>query len=113
MLFRTSVFVVCYRLRLNKFENLLRLTESFRWEDQATRDPHTGHRTLAGWIPHVQKVLICICGFVMCFHIVQSGVRIFTLQEILYSAWYPFDTVSSPGYELAILMQVIPYVYCV
>jgi hypothetical protein len=107
MLLRTSLFVVCSRLRLNKSERLLRLTESFAWEDQTTRDSQTGHRTLAGWIPRVQKVFTYVSEFAMYFHTVQPGVRIFAFREILFSAWYHFDTVSSPGYDLAILTQVI------
>jgi hypothetical protein len=96
-------------MHLRKFEHLLRLTESFRWEDQATRDPDTGHRTLAGWIPHLQKVMKYVYAFTASYHLVQSGVRMYISHELMYSAWYPFDTVSSPGYELVILMQVIPY----
>ncbi|PNF24042.1 hypothetical protein B7P43_G08624 [Cryptotermes secundus] len=91
--------------RLHDFERLLRLTESFTWEDQPTRDPHTGHRTLPGWIPHLQIVTKYAYAFTAFYHLVQSGVRIYASHELVYPAWYPFDTVSSPGYELAILMQ--------
>ncbi|XP_033609369.1 uncharacterized protein LOC111869588 [Cryptotermes secundus] len=93
------------RWRLHDFERLLRLTESFTWEDQPTRDPHTGHHTLAGWIPHLQKLWMYILGFSYFFHILQSGVRMLVYHELMFPAWYPFDTVNSPGYELAIFMQ--------
>jgi hypothetical protein len=97
---------LCSRFRLKKFERLLRLTEAFTWEDQPPRDPHTGHTTLAGWIPRVQKLLTNVFGFSISFHIVTSAVRVFVFHEILYKAWYPFDTASSPGYEVAVVMQV-------
>jgi hypothetical protein len=102
---------VCSRLRLRDFERLLRLTESFTWEDQPTRDPHTGHRTLVGWIPHLQKMSKYFFAFTAFYHLVQSGIRMYVSHELMYSAWYPFDTVSSPGYELVILLQVIPYFF--
>ncbi|PNF24013.1 hypothetical protein B7P43_G08633 [Cryptotermes secundus] len=92
--------------RLRDFERLLRLTESFTWEDQPTRDPHTGHRTFAGWIPHIQKVLKYAYAFTTLIHLVQSGVRIYASHDLIFSATYPFDTVSSPGYELVIVMQI-------
>ncbi|PNF24040.1 hypothetical protein B7P43_G08626 [Cryptotermes secundus] len=92
--------------RLRDFERLLRLTESFTWEDQPTRDPHTGHRTLAGWIPHLQKVIKYVYAFTAFYHLEQSGIRMYISHELVYPAQYPFDTISSPGYELAILMQI-------
>jgi hypothetical protein len=94
---------------LNKFERLLSLTECFTWEDLPTRDPHTGHLTLAGWIPHVQKIAKYGFIFTGVYHLGQSGVRMYASHELMYRAWYPFDTDSSPGFELAILSQVIPY----
>jgi hypothetical protein len=103
---------VCSSWRLRGFERLLRLTESFTWEDLPTRDPHTGHRTLVGWIPHLQEVMKYVYAFTALYHLVQSGVRMYVSHELMYSAWYPFDTVSSPGYEIAILMQVILYFHC-
>ncbi|PNF24044.1 hypothetical protein B7P43_G08622 [Cryptotermes secundus] len=92
--------------RLHDFERLLRLTESFTWEDQPTRDPHTGHRTLAGWIPHLQEVLKCVYAISLFSHLLQSGVRMYASHELMYRAQYPFDTVSSPGYELVTIMQI-------
>jgi hypothetical protein len=102
---------MCSSWRLRDFERLLRLTESFTWEDQPTRDPHTGQRTFAGWIPHFQKIIKYVCVLTTFYHLIQSGVRIYISHDLMFSAWYPFDTDSSPGYELAILMQVIPYFY--
>ncbi|PNF24039.1 hypothetical protein B7P43_G08627 [Cryptotermes secundus] len=97
--------------RLRDFERLLRLTESFTWEDQPTRDPHTGHRTLAGWIPHLQKVMTYVYAFTAFYHLVQSGVRMYISHELMYNAWYPFDTISSPGYELVIIMQTFATIF--
>jgi hypothetical protein len=102
---------VCSSWRLHDFECLFHLRESFTWEDQPTRDPHTGQRTLAGWIPHLQKVMTYSFAFTASHHLVQSRVRMYVSHELIYSAWYRFHTFSSPGYELAILMQVIPYLY--
>ncbi|PNF24032.1 hypothetical protein B7P43_G08628 [Cryptotermes secundus] len=99
--------------RLREFERLLRITESFTWEDQPTRDPHTGHRTLAGWIPHLQKVMIYLYAFTAVFHLIQSGIRMYISHDFMYNAWYPFDTVGSPGYELVIIMQTFATVFYV
>jgi hypothetical protein len=104
---------MCSSWRLHKFEKLLRLTESFTWEDLPTRDPHTGYRTLVGWIPHLQKVMKYGFASTASYHLVQSGIRIYVSHELMYSAWYPFDTASSPVFELTILMQVIPYFYSI
>ncbi|XP_033609372.1 uncharacterized protein LOC111869596 [Cryptotermes secundus] len=97
--------------RLRDFERLLRLTKCLTWEDQPTRDPHTGHRTFAGWIPHLQKVVTYSFAFVTSFHLVQSGLRIYISHELVFRTWYPFDSVSSPGYELVIIMQIFASIF--
>jgi hypothetical protein len=47
-------------------------------------------------------------AFTAFYRLVQSGLRMYASHELVYPAWYPFDTVSSPGYELVFIMQVIP-----
>jgi hypothetical protein len=111
--FLNFCFDVCSSWRLRDFERVLRLTESFTWEDQQTRDPHTGQRTLAGWIPHLQKIMKYFYAFTAFYRLVQSGVRIYVSHELVFSDWYNSDTISSPGYELITLIQVIMYFYCV
>jgi hypothetical protein len=107
------LYAVGYSVRLRDFERLFRLTESFTWEDQPTRDPHTGQRTLAGWIPHLQKVMKYVYIITSSYHLVQSGIRMYISHDLVFRAWCPFNTVSSPGYELANLMQVILHFYSV
>jgi hypothetical protein len=82
------------------------LTDSFTWEDMPTRDADTGHLTAAGWIPLIMKYSrrAVIAG--LCFHTVQSTVRIVTNHETPFSAWYPFDWTVSPFYELVNISQV-------
>jgi hypothetical protein len=41
------------------------------------------------------------------YHLAQSGIRLHTSHQLVFSEWYPFDSFSSPGYELVIIIQVI------
>jgi hypothetical protein len=43
---------------------------------------------------------------IVCFHTVQSTVRIVTNHETIFIAWYPFDWTVSPLYELVNISQV-------
>jgi hypothetical protein len=42
----------------------------------------------------------------LCFHIVQSTIRIVTNHETILTAWYPLDWTVSPFYELVNISQV-------
>ena len=82
------------------------LTDSFTWEDLPTRDADTGHLTAAGWIPLTMKYSRIAASAILCFHAVQSTVRIVTKHETMVTAWYPFDWTVSPFYELVNISQV-------
>ena len=82
------------------------LTDSFTWEDLPTRDADTGHLTAAGWIPLIMKYSRNAAITTLCFHIVQSTIRIVTNHETILTAWYPFDWTVSPFYELVNISQV-------
>jgi len=82
------------------------LTDSFTWEDLPTTDSHTGHLTAAGWIPLTMKYSRSAVVAILCFHYVQSIIRIVTNHETIFPVWYPFDWTVSPFYELVNISQV-------
>jgi hypothetical protein len=82
------------------------LTDSFTWEDLPTRDADTGHLTAAGWIPLTMKYSRSVAIAILCFHTIQSTIRIMTNHETIMIAWYPFDWTVSPFYELVNISQV-------
>ena len=75
------------------------LADSFTWEDLPTRDADTGQLTAAGWIPLTMKYSRSAAIAILCFHTVQSTIRIVTNHETIIIAWYPFDWTVSPFYE--------------
>jgi hypothetical protein len=85
------------------------LTDSFTWEGLPTRDADTGHLKAAGWIPLTMKYSKNAFIGILCFHIVQSTVRIVTNHETILMVWYPFDWTVSPFYELVNISQVTIY----
>jgi hypothetical protein len=82
------------------------LTDSFTWEDLPTREADTGQLTAAGWIPLTMKYGKIANITILCFHTVQSTIRIVTNHETVLIAWYPFDWTISPFYELVNISQV-------
>jgi hypothetical protein len=82
------------------------LTDSFTWEDLPTRDADTGHLTAAGWIPLIMKYSRSAAIAILCFHFVQSTIRILRKHETILIAWYPFNWTVSPFYELVNISQV-------
>ena len=102
-----KVSFLCLRFRQRSIERAMDLTESFTWEDLPTRDADTGHLTAAGWIPLTMKYGKVAAIALLCFHIVQSTIRIVTNHETLFIAWYPFEWTVSPFYELVNISQVI------
>jgi hypothetical protein len=82
------------------------LTDSFTWEDLPTRDADTGQLTATGWIPLSMKYGKRTAIAILCFHMVQSTVRIVAKHETLFTVWYPFDWTVSPFYELVNISQV-------
>jgi hypothetical protein len=71
-----------------------------------TIDADTGHLTAAGWIPLIMKYSRNAVIAALCFHTVQSIIRILTNHETVFAAWYPFDWTISPFYELVNISQV-------
>ena len=100
------IWFLSLRLQQRSIERAMDLTNSFTWEDMPTRDAHTGHLTAAGWIPLTMKYSVRIAIAVVCFHTVQSTVRMVTNHETMVAAWYPFDWTVSPFYELVNISQV-------
>jgi len=104
-----TVWFPYIRFRQRSIERALELTDNFTWEDLQTRDADTGHLTAAGWIPLTMKYSRSAAIAVLCFHTVQSTVRIVTNHETIINAWYPFDWTVSPFYELVNISQVTIY----
>jgi hypothetical protein len=82
------------------------LTDSFTWEDLPTRDADTGHLTAAGLINLTTKYSRNAAIVTLCFHTVQSTIRIVTNHETIINVWYPFDWTVSPFYDLVNISQV-------
>jgi hypothetical protein len=104
-----TVWLLCVRFRQRSIERAMDLTDSFTWEDLPTRDADTGQLTAAGWIPIIMKYSRNAAIAILCFHFVQSTIRIVTNHETILSAWYPFDWTVSPFYELVNISQVTLY----
>jgi hypothetical protein len=88
-------------------EHVIRLTDSFTWEELPARDPDTGHLTKKGYIPIMQNAAAYIIKFSIIYHTVHSTVLILLNQDMPFTNWYPFDVSVSPLHEIAILTQVI------
>jgi len=101
-----TVWFLCIRFRQRSIERVMDLTDSFTWEDMPTRDADTGHLTAAGWIPLTMKFSRSAFFVLLCFHTVQSSIRIVTNHETIFNAWYPFDWTVSPFFELVNISQV-------
>jgi hypothetical protein len=94
------------RFRKDKFEELIRLTEFFSWEELPTRDPETGLLTFAGLITGIQKTVKNIFMFTTVYHVIHTSIRILTSRDMVHEAWYPFEASRSPVYELILISQV-------
>ena len=101
--------VLYLRFRQRSIERAVDLTDSFTWEDLPTRDADSGHLTAAGWIPLTMKYSRIAAIALICFHIIQSTIRMVTNHETMTAAWYPFDWTVSPYYELVNVLQVTIY----
>jgi hypothetical protein len=87
---------------------MLRLTDSFIWEDLPTIKLVTGSLTMAAWIPRIQKFTTIIAATAIIIHVVQTTIR-FTVTDdrpFMFVTWYPFDVMESPTYELINISQV-------
>ena len=92
-------------------QHLLRLTDSFTWEELPTSNPDTGHSTKAGYIPKMQNFTAYCTTLTIMYHTVSSTVHTVLSHDMPFTNWYPFNASVSPIYEIAILTQVIfiPY----
>jgi hypothetical protein len=95
-----------YSYRKREIEHLVRLTDSFSWEELPTRDPDTGHSTKAGYIPTIQRLAIYSVAAILVFLGIQSSIRIVLNHDMVFTTWYPFDASASPAFEIANLTQV-------
>jgi len=100
------ILFLCLRFQQRSIERAMDLTDSFTWEDLPTRDAETGHLTAAGWIPLIMKYSVRVAIASLCFHIVQSTIRMVKNHETMLVVWYPFDWNISPFYELVNISQV-------
>ena len=99
-------------MQQRNIERAMDLTDSFTWEDLPTRDADSGNLTAAGWIPHITMYNGRAAIGIICFHTVQSIIRMVKNHETMVAAWYPFDWTVSPFYELVNILQVtISYCY--
>jgi hypothetical protein len=92
---------------------MLRLTDSFIWEDLPTTDPVTGSLTMAAWIPRIQRFTRSIIISAITFHVVQGTIRVLTSDDpsFVFGTGYPFDQKKSPAFEVINLAQV-KCLYC-
>ena len=95
-----------YSYRKRDIELLLRLTDSFSWEELPTRDPDTGYLTKAGYIPIIQRLTIYAFWVAVFFHFIQSTVRIVISREFVVTSWFPFDISATSIYICANVIQV-------
>jgi len=95
-----------YSYRKRDIELLLRMTDSFTWEELPTRDPVTGHLTKAGYIPIIQSLTKYFIWFTISFHFIQSTVRIVINREMIAIAWFSFDTSATSIYIFVNIIQV-------
>jgi hypothetical protein len=108
LIYNTLIMNVYLRYSYRKHEigYLIRLTDSFSWEDLPTRDPVTGYLTNAGYIRFIPSLTKYITALAFAFHGTQSIARIVLNHDMVFTTWYPFDVSASPAYEIANFTQV-------
>jgi hypothetical protein len=98
--------VSCFRFHGREIESLIRLTDSFTWEELPTTYSDTGYLTKAAFIPIIQRTTKYLTAFMIGFHGIQSTVRMVMYHDMIFAKWYPFDASASPAYEITNLSQV-------
>jgi hypothetical protein len=96
----------CFRFREHEIQYLIRLTDSFTWEELPTTYYDTGYLTKAAYILIIQRITKYLTAFIFGFHGIQSAVRMVMYHDMIFAKWYPFDVSSSPAYEITNLSQV-------
>jgi hypothetical protein len=99
-------YCFCVRFREREIEGLIRLTDSFTWEELPTTYSDTGYLTKAAYIPIIQRITKYLTAFNFGFHGIHSAVRMVMYHDMIYAKWYPFDASASPAYEITNLSQV-------
>ncbi|PNF35148.1 hypothetical protein B7P43_G09267 [Cryptotermes secundus] len=102
------------RLRREAVERLLGLTKPFTWEGAPTRDPHTGRLTMAAWIRRINTSAKKISALLIFIHFTYIFFRNVSSKGRLlqFNTWYPFETLSSPQYEIVNATQFIGSIMC-
>jgi hypothetical protein len=100
------ITVSSFRFREREIECLIRLTDSFTWEELPTTYCDTGYLTNAAYIPIIQRITKYLMAFMLGFHGIQSAVRMVMYHDMMFGKWYPFDASASPAYEITNLSQV-------
>jgi hypothetical protein len=100
------ITVSSFRFLEREIECLIRLTDSFTWEELPTTDYDTGYLTKAAYIPIIQRFTKHLTAFMLGFHGILSAVRIVMYHDMILAKWYPFDASASPAYEITNLSQV-------
>ena len=96
------------RLRKDAVFRLVVLTDSFTWDENPLLNEDTGNSSMTSWISRMNQISrnisFSMWGYFICQEIVQ--LLIIENPPLLLPGWFPFDTNSSPGYEIATLFQV-------
>jgi hypothetical protein len=73
-----------------------------------TRDPDTGYLTMTGWIPLIVTSAQKIYALLVLIHFIYIFFRSAYSEErtLQFNSWYPFETMTSPQYELVNASQV-------
>jgi hypothetical protein len=100
------ITVPSFRFLESEIECLIRLTDSFTWEELPTTYSDTGFLTKAAYIPIIQRITKNLTAFMLGFHGTQSAVRMVMYHDMILAKWYPFDASASPAYGITNLSQV-------
>jgi hypothetical protein len=96
-----------YSYRKHEIAHLIRLTDSFSWEDLPTRDPDTGYLTKAGYLRLIPSITKYLTACALALHCMLGVVRMQLDRDMVFTNWYPFDVSASPAFEIANFTQVM------
>jgi hypothetical protein len=96
----------CFRFRESEIESIIRLTDSFTWEELPKTYSDTGYLTKAAYIPTVQRITKNLIAIILVYQGTHIAVRMVIYHGMIFAKWYPFDASASPAYEITNLTQV-------